>query len=70
MLAPFPLLLFSFISRTGDLIFYFLRSLLQGSVSNSQVLKDGRETEAIIIFLSGRHVNLQTGTEIKNDRAI
>ena len=58
----FPLLFFSFISRTGDLTFYFLRSLLQGSGSNSplsniQVLKDGRETEAIIIFLSGRHVD-------------
>ena len=56
MLAPFPLLFFSFISRTGDLIFYFLRFLLQGSVSNSQVLKDGRETEAIIIFLSGSQI--------------
>ena len=61
MLAPFPLLFFSFISRTGDLIFYFLRLLLQGSVSNSQVLKDGRETEAIIIFLSGRHVDFVRG---------
>lgn len=65
-IAPFPLLYFSFTSRTGGLAFYFLRSLLQGSGSNSplsniQVLKDGREIEAIIIFHSGRHVDFVRG---------
>lgn len=65
-IAPFPLLFFSFISRTGDPAFYFLRTWLQGSGSNSplsniQVLTDGRKIEAIIIFHSGRHVDFVRG---------